>query len=324
MPSPMLKPPRIGRVIDLPLIGEPRPTLREIVQLAKTINRDAGVKVLAQMNLFLGVAAVQEDLERDADARWKAQQSMVAATVSERRLRQLKAKLGKAHLRENIVFHRAQLMAAIKLVALFGDPTRGNRLESRDDAAALTELALAINSLMDFGPAPDSPTQTIRYLAPLMAPARELDDLPRIDNALFRSWHMLGDLLPRRSGMPGAGNLEQLFVFLTNGFSFEAFQTVMFGLFAYFQSLTLENLPRFQREAFLNPYAPGNIISPGIFEQFLNTLSIDASDLPGLVPSIANEKSLLLDTTFFFGRFRCGGTRLRRTCVSICVSSWRS
>jgi hypothetical protein len=295
----MLKPPRIGRVIDLPLIGEPRPTLREVVQLAKTINRDAGTKVLAQMNLFLGVAAVREDLDRDPDARWKAQERMIAATVSQRRLRQLKDKLGNAHLRENIVFHRAQLMAAIRLVGLFGDPTRGNPLETRDDAVVLTELALAINSLMDYGPAPDSATHTVRHLAPLMAPARELDDLPRIDNALVRSWYMLGDLLKGRADRPGAQSLEQLFVFLTNGFSFETFQTVMFGLFAYFQSLSLENLPRFQRDSLLNPYAAGNIISSGMLDQFLKNLSIDASDLPTVVPPLDNEKALLLDTTFF-------------------------
>jgi hypothetical protein len=152
---------------------------------------------------------------------------------------------------------------------------------------------------MDFGPAPDSATHTVRHLAPIMAPARELEDLPRIDNALVRSWYMLGDLLKQRADMPGAENLERLFVFLTNGFSFQRFQTVMFGLFAYFQSLSLENLPRFQREAFLNPYAAGNIISSGIFEQFLQNLSIDASDLPGALPPLENEKSLLLDTTFF-------------------------
>jgi hypothetical protein len=295
----MLKPPRIGRVIDLPSIGDRRPTLREVVQLAKTMNRDAGVKVLAQMNLFLGVATVQEDLERDPDARWKAQERMIAATVSERRLRQLQNKLGNAHLRENIVFHRAQLMAAIRLVGLFGDATRGNPLETHGDAAVLTELALAINSLMDFGPAPGSPVQTVRYLAPIMAPARELDDIPRIDNALVRSSRMLGDLLAKRSAMPGAKDLEQLFVFLTKGFSFEAFQTVMFGVFAYFQSLSLDSLPRFQREAFLNPYAPGGIVSPGIFEQFLGNLSIDASDLPGMLPPIQDERSLLLNNTFF-------------------------
>lgn len=41
--------------------------------------------------------------------------------MSERRLNQLKDKMRQAHLRDNLIFHRAQLLAAIKLVALFGD-----------------------------------------------------------------------------------------------------------------------------------------------------------------------------------------------------------
>lgn len=98
----MLKNPRAGLVIDLPLIGDPKPTLREVVQIAKRINRDLGITMLAKMNLLLGIAAIKEDLSGDADVRWKTQERLIVDTVSERRLN--------------------QRMAAIKLVALFGDP----------------------------------------------------------------------------------------------------------------------------------------------------------------------------------------------------------
>jgi hypothetical protein len=100
-------------------------------QIAKTVNRSAGVTVLGQMNLFLGAASIKEDLESDRDVRWKAQEHLIRTTVSERRLRHLKDKLFTAHLRDRVVFHRSQLLAAIKLVALFGEPVRGNMLESQ-------------------------------------------------------------------------------------------------------------------------------------------------------------------------------------------------
>src|SRR5688500_16590099 len=80
---------------------------------------------------------------------------------------------------------------------------------------------------------------------------------------------MLGALLEARRHEPLAAELEQLFVFLTNGFSFERFQNVMFGVFAYFQSLPVHDIGRFQGQAFMNPYAPGNIIMDPLFEQFL-------------------------------------------------------
>ena len=106
------------------------------------------------MNLFLGAATIKEDLESDREVRWKAQEHLIRTTVSERRLRILKGQLFTAHLSDRIVFHRSQLLAAIKLIALFGEPVRGNMLVSRDDFGVLTELALAINSLSAFSSIP--------------------------------------------------------------------------------------------------------------------------------------------------------------------------
>ena len=103
----MLKNPRAGLVIDLPLIGDPKPTFREVVQIAKRINRDFGITMLAKMNLLLGIAAIKEDLSGDTDVRWKTQERLIADTVSERRLNQLKDKIRHAHLRDNLIFFTA-------------------------------------------------------------------------------------------------------------------------------------------------------------------------------------------------------------------------
>jgi len=92
----MIETPKVAAYISLPELGEPKPTLRDVVRIAKTINRDAGLIVLAQMNLFLGAAAIKQDLEKDRDAKWKAQGHLIRTTVADRRLKILKAKLFKA------------------------------------------------------------------------------------------------------------------------------------------------------------------------------------------------------------------------------------
>ncbi|MEK7994087.1 MAG: hypothetical protein AAB403_09815 [Planctomycetota bacterium] len=293
----MLKPPRIGTIVDLPQLGDPAISFRQVVHIAQGINRTAGITLLAQLNLLLGVAAIKEDLNTDPNVRWQAQDLLLRTTISQRRVNQLRDKLRSAHLRDTVVFHRAQLLAAIRLVALFGDRTGGNLLETREDHEAIAELALGINGLLD-ARALTPASKALYQLAPQLAPSVELENLPRIDNALVRSRLMLSEHLANRADMPLASQLEQLFVFLSNGFSFEAFQSFMFGVFSYFQALPTDNLPRFQRDAFLNPYAPGNVISGPLFEQFLANLSIDAAAVPSAMPGIDDERALLLDHVF--------------------------
>jgi hypothetical protein len=99
----MIKPPRVGAYISLPELGELKPTLRDVVQIAKGINRSAGLIVLGQMNLFLGAASIKEDLDKDPDAKCKAQEHLLRTTVSARRLAILKNKLFSAHLRDRVV-----------------------------------------------------------------------------------------------------------------------------------------------------------------------------------------------------------------------------
>ena len=297
----MSKLPRVGSFISLPELGEPKPTLREVIQIAKTINRAAGLTMLGQMNLFLGAAAIKEDIESDLDVRWKAQEHLIQTTVSDRRLRLLKENLFTAHLSDRIVFHRSQLLSAIKLIALFGEPVRGNMLVSRDDLGVLTELALSINSLSDFGSIPSGRVGA-RDLAAQLAPARELENLPRIDNGLVRSRRMLGRILGSKQKMPLAKELELLFVFLTKGFSFDAFRDMLFGIFSYFQATSTTSLEQFRQHAFLNPNATGSPVSSSLFEQFLSNLAVDFDELPGTVGRIKDERTLMLDLTAFRAR----------------------
>ena len=313
----MITPTRVSSFISLPELGEPKPTLREVIQIAKTINRAAGLSILGQMNLFLGAAAIKEDLEDDVDVRWKAQEHLIRTTVSERRLRILKANLLTAHLRDRIVFHRSQLLSAIKLVALFGEPVRGNMLESHDDFGVLTELALAINSLSDFGSIPSGRVGA-RDLAAQLAPARELENLPRLDNGLVRSRRMLGRILSSKK-KPLARELERLFVFLTNGFSFDAFRDMLFGIFSYFQTVSTSSLEEFRRRAFFNPNAIGNPVSGPLFQQFLSNLAIDFDEVPGTMRRITDACALKLDLTAFRTRPIWRFSPDRYLCIDPCL-----
>lgn len=312
----MLRAPRVGAVVDLAELGEPKPTLREVIQIARRVNRAAGLTVLGQLNLLLAAAALKERLDSNGDAVWKAQELLIRTTISQSRLNQLQWKLRNSHLRDRIVFHRRQLLAAIKLVALFGDPTRGNRLESRTDHEVLPELALAINSLLDF-PLPPGESLSPRELAAQLAPARELENVPRIDHALVRAMTMFG-LLWKHRHHPGAANLERLFVFLTNGFDFQAYQDMTFGLFSYCRALPTNSLGAFQRQAFLNPHGAGSIVAGELFEQFLTNITVQMEDLPGEFRGCLDERRLLLDLTSFRARpvWRFSGNRY--LCIDPC------
>ncbi|HWW83892.1 MAG TPA: hypothetical protein VNZ26_09845 [Vicinamibacterales bacterium] len=295
----MINPPKLGIFIDLPLIHEPKPSLAEVVRLAKTINREAGLALLGKMNLALSVAALDDELNDGTNSRLpRVQQMLIRDTISRRRLVQIKSALGHRSPSDCVVFHRRQVLAAIRLVALFGRSAGGNRLESRDDLDVVADLALAVNSLNEFEAIP-SGSAAVRSLAPQLAPEREITNPPRINNALVRTRRMLGRFLQDHLSVPIARDLERLFVFLTNGFSFEAFQDLMFGTFAYFQSLPLDDLSTFQKAAFLNPYAPGNVLSGSLFETFLAHTAADPYELPGLLNPVTDERNLLLDFITF-------------------------
>lgn len=292
----MLKPPTLGTVIDLPQLGDPPLSFRQVVHIAQSINREAGLTILGKINLLLGVAAIREDLGSDRSIRAEVQKSILRDTISVRRQNQLREKFGKKNARTHAVFHRAQVLAAIRLLALYGSH-EGNRLQTRDEMDVLADFALAINGLLDQRAMPKE-LKALYQLAPTMAPSQELENLPRIDNAIVRSHLMLGEHLQERIHLPLARQLEQIFVFLSNGFDFETFQSFMFAVFAYFEALPANNLPRFFKDAFLNPHAPGNVIGGPLLEQFLANISVDISAVPNLMPALNDERTLLFDHRF--------------------------
>lgn len=110
---------------------------------------------------------------------------------------------------------------------------------------------------------------------------------------------MMGPLLQQREHHPAAQSLERRFVFLTNGFGFDAYRDMAFGLFAYCRSLPTDDLAAFQQRAFLNPYGPTSVVSGPLFEQFLSNLSVSLEAIPDTLEPLSDERNLLLDFRSF-------------------------
>lgn len=290
----------IGKFIDLQVLGLPKPTLRDVIQIAATINRRSALPLLGQINLLLSTAAITHAMEGDSKARARVQEMLLRDTISQRRLDQIRGSLPPpAPLNEWALFHRRQVLASIKLVALYGQSSGGNKLDSRDGLDALAELALHVNSLNDFGAFPQQHSAALCELAAQLAPAVEFDNLPRIDNAFARNRRMLQDLLALHQTPELARHLDRLFVVLTGGLSLETYRDLTFGLWAYCQSLSTTSILDFQGRAFFNPHGGTPFISPVLYEQLFRNIALDIDALPTAIGPIRNERELLLDHTIF-------------------------
>jgi hypothetical protein len=299
MPDPAV-PAGVQLVIGRERLGEPMATLREAIEIAAAVNREVGLELLGQLNLFLGVAAQKDSQVGGDEHSVVAQRQLISETISKRRLEQLRRALAGASMASNLLFNRQQMLASIKLVARFGSTSGGNQFASHADFELLVELALAVNSLVgSYGNAIPHGMAGLRELATQLAPTRELLDYPRLDHAFARNYEMLGPLLDRHRHHDGAHHLERLFVFLTQGLGFDAYRDVIFSLLAYTQSLSTTSIGDFQARCFINPHGPDSVFSGPLLEQFLTNVCLDLSRVPDEVGDIRDERHLLLDTLVF-------------------------
>jgi hypothetical protein len=170
---------QIAVVISLTELGYPKPTWDDAKKLAATLNREAAFIVLAQANLFLAVASIQSYQKSDLMIRRFAQERVIANFISEKRLEEIRQKVGNADLTDRILVHRSLAMAALRLVAMHGQAEGGNRLEKREDYDVLGELALIINSVTE----PDAGHLSACDIAAQISPSRELENNPDLGDA---------------------------------------------------------------------------------------------------------------------------------------------
>jgi hypothetical protein len=84
--------------ISLDQLGHPKASVRDVVQLATTINRQRGLTILGTYNLALSLSAIKDGGTPDMAQRLASQEALLRNSVSERRLRELRDKLGRAKL----------------------------------------------------------------------------------------------------------------------------------------------------------------------------------------------------------------------------------
>ena len=286
--------------VTLTELGYPRPTIREAIRLAKGINREAGLMVLARLNIYQSLA----NLSKDFELRTKIQEKLISGVISEHRLRELKDKLQSAHVGYRPLVQRAQLLVAIKLVAAFGTGNGGNRLESRDDWDVLGELALVINSLFDFGGLAGMDKHVVdRELAAQMSPIIELENPSAIANGMVRMSEMLGPILERKSSS-FVREIQTAFLFLTSnsnptaGLDFQGLLDLVLALYGFY-SARQDDILNFSGSVFFNPYNPEHIVSSPYLDGFLKHHSINFGEIIGSLDSPDRGRSYLLDYTLF-------------------------
>src|SRR5205807_7214588 len=94
-----------------------------------------------------------------------------------------------------ILLNRAQLLAGIKLIALYGRKDTGNLLETDKDKARVGEFALAINSC--YGPAFGEPRWPNEDLIVQSAASSELYNPETLVYAFVRGRTLIGPVLRR-------------------------------------------------------------------------------------------------------------------------------
>jgi hypothetical protein len=290
---------QIAVVISLTELGYPKPTWDDAKKLAATLNREAAFIVLAQANLFLAVASIQSYQKGDLMIRRFAQERVIANFISEKRLEEIRQKVGNADLIDRILVHRSLAMAALRLVAMHGQAEGGNKLEKREDYDVLGELALIINSVTE----PDAGHLSACDIAAQISPSRELENHPDLGLTLARMERMLGVHLPRRArGEPAsqvARRAEQVFTFETNGFNFKSFRDMTFAMFAYYSTLDLKAVLQDQSITYFNPKHSSKVVKPELLDKFLALQAVDFADVPAFLAKDAADDRLLSDFTAF-------------------------
>jgi len=283
--------------ISIDQLGYRRASIRDVVQLATGLNREAALIILGIYNLSLSLASVRTATLGTLADRYEAQRALFRLSLSETRLTEIKAHFGDAQLLRVPLFHRQQLLTLIKLVAKFGRGAGGNRLQKRDDFNVLGELALLTNSLWTISSNDEDAGDRI---APDLAVSFEVENPPSIAESMMLAASVLGTHLDSiKIHDAFARRLEQTFVFST-GLNFQELLDLTFAVWSYYSSMPVTALIEDQRKAHFNPLNPDNIIAGRHLRRILDTQAIVFGEVPGV--QFGNADSV---------RFRYNHTPLR-------------
>jgi hypothetical protein len=110
-------------------LGQRKPSSEELVEMAKRFNYEAGAAFLAWLNVCVSLAIAAKDKRIFADVHEK----LTASVLSPARLKEVLSAFGDKLYRTAIILNRAQILAGIKLLALYAPREGGTTLETAAD-----------------------------------------------------------------------------------------------------------------------------------------------------------------------------------------------
>jgi hypothetical protein len=276
-------------------LGQSKPSSEELVEMAKQFNYEAGVAFLARLNVYLALAIDSRDENVFADV----QEKLTASVLSPARVREVLSAHGNKLYRTAIVLNRAQLLAGIKLLALYAQREGGSALETPSDRYQVGEFALAINSF--YGPDLGEPNWPAGDVSVQLAASRELYNPEPILRGLVRTRCLLGpvldDYLLRLKGQAPPPPLERIFTLL-NGLSFRDVLDITLYLHIEHRQM-LDELMSTGQMAYLDVREPKRYVSGEKLKSWAESMATSLDDLQSLVHGSEVDLEFFFDMTMF-------------------------
>ena len=170
-------------------LGQRKPSSEELVEMAKRFNYEAGAAFLARLNVCLSLAITSGNEKILADVHKK----LTVSVLSPARMQEVLSTFGDKLYRTAIVLNRFQILAGIKLLALYAPREGGSTLETEADRYQVGELALAVNSF--YGPDIGEPNWPAGDVSVQLTASAELNNPELLLNGLVRTRCLLGPVL---------------------------------------------------------------------------------------------------------------------------------
>jgi hypothetical protein len=288
-------------------LGQRKPSPEELIEMAKRFNYEAGAAFLARLNVSLSLVIDSSDEKVLADVH----KQLTPSVLSPARLQEVFSAFGDRLYRTAIVLNRAQLLAGIKLLALYAPREGGSILETQEDRYRLGELLLAINSF--YGPDVGEPNWPAGDVLAQLTASAELNNPELILNGLVRTRCLLGpildDYLQGLKGQVPPPPFETIFTLL-NGLSFRDFLDITLYLYAE-HSQMLDELMSTEQMAYVDVRRPKRYVSGEKLKSWAELMATNLDDLSSLVRGSETDLAFFFDTTIFrrFPLWRSGSYR---------------
>jgi len=276
-------------------LGQRKPSSKELVEMAKRFNYEAGAAFLARLNVCLSLAIAAGDEKIFADVHEK----LTATLLSPARLLEVSSAFGDKLHRTAIVLNRAQILAGIKLLALYAPREAGSSLETEADRYEVGEFTLAINSF--YGSDLGEPNWPAGDVSVQLMASIELNNPEPILNGLVRTRCLLGpvldDYLQRLKGQVLPPPFERILTLL-NGLSFRDFLDITLYLYVELSQM-LDELMTTGKMAYVDVRLPKRYVSGEKLKSWVEPMAASLDDLPSLVRGSEADLAFFFDMTVF-------------------------